>query len=79
MVMEKMEESSIASNSPTNQKIQTLAILLVPGSIEWNEEPKTKQKVRKTKDRVNLDRGSTQQISIKSKEGVTKFILTYNG
>ena len=45
MLMEMMEESSTASNSPTNQKNQTLAILLVPGSIEGIQEPKDNSKV----------------------------------
>lgn len=53
MITEKKEESSTALNGQTNQKIGTLAILQVLGSIEGNEEPNATRK-RKTEDRANV-------------------------
>jgi len=53
MTTEKMEESSTALNGQTNRKSWALAILLVLGSIEGNEEPNATRK-RKTEDRANV-------------------------
>lgn len=60
MITEKKEESSTALNGQTNQKIGTLAILQVLGSIEGNEEPRATRKM-KMEDRANVrQRGSKQ-------------------
>lgn len=76
MVMEKMEESSTALNSPTNQKIRTLATLLVLGSIEGKEEPKTRKKNKKWKIKQKLNKGN-KQLKV-SNRCVTLLILVDN-
>lgn len=60
MVMEKMGASSAVLNSQTKQQIQTLAILLVPGSIEGTEEPKARR-TRKTEDKANVRQRESKQ------------------
>lgn len=60
MITEKKEESSTALNGQTNRKSWALAILLVLGSIEGNEEPRATRKM-KMEDRANVrQRGSKQ-------------------
>jgi hypothetical protein len=47
--MEKKDESSTALDCPARQKNWTLAVPLVLGSIEGNQEPKTIRKKNKEK------------------------------
>jgi hypothetical protein len=49
VIMEKKDESSVALDCPTRQKNRTLAVPVVLGSIEGNQEPKIIRKKNKEK------------------------------